>query len=70
MDYKPVTYHILVLHPLNELAYTFDHTFFRLICLTAKTLRRITMLDFLVGAIEPENRALKRVQLWFLGFIK
>jgi len=34
--------------------YSFDCTFFSPICLTAKTLLRITMRGFLVGATEPE----------------
>ncbi len=40
-------------HTLGESAYPFDCTFFRLICLTAKVLRRMTMCDFLVGAKLP-----------------
>ncbi len=52
---------------LGESAYPFDCTFFRLICLTAKALRRTTMRGFLVGATEPEKRTLKRVQLRILG---
>lgn len=51
---------------LNELAYSFDCTFFWPICLTAKALRSISMLGFLVGANEPEKCTLKRVQLRFL----
>lgn len=50
------------------MAYPFDCTLFRLICLTVKVLRRITMRDFLVGATEPEKRTLKRVQLKNLGY--
>ncbi len=54
-------------HLLGESAYAFDCTFFRLICLTAKALRRITMRGFLVGATEPEKRTLKGFQLRILG---
>lgn len=43
-------------------AYSFDCTFFRLICLTAKALHRMTMCGFLVYENEPEKRTLKRVQ--------
>ena len=43
MCYKLASYQILALHPLRESAYTFDCTFFMLICLTAKALRRMTM---------------------------
>jgi hypothetical protein len=64
---KQVAYHISALHPMGESVYAFDCTFFRLFCLTAKALRRITMRDFLVGAIEPEKYTLIRVQLRFLG---
>ena len=49
-------------------AYSFECTFFRTICLTAKALHRITMHGFLVGATEPEKRTLKRIQLRILGF--
>lgn len=52
---------------LSTLAYSFDCTFFRLICLTAKALQRITMRGFLVGATKPKKRTLKRVQLRILG---
>ena len=52
---------------LGASAYPFDCTFFRLIYLTAKALRRTTMRGFLVGATEPEKRTLKRVQLRILG---
>jgi len=44
-------------HLLGIFAYLFDCTFFRLICLTAKALRRITMRGFLVGATEPDKSA-------------
>ncbi len=58
---------LYAIHPLGEYAYTFDCTFFRLIDLTAKALRRMTMRAFLVGATEPKKRTLKRVQLRILG---
>ena len=56
-------------HTLGNPAYPFDCTFFSLICiqdvgkerelcLTAKTLRRIAMRSFLVGATMPEKRTL------------
>ncbi len=61
------TYVFLVIHPIGESAFTFDCTFFRLTCLTAKAVRRITMCGFLVGAIELKKRTLKRVQLRILG---
>ena len=44
--------------PLDEFACSFDCTFFKFICLTAKALRRVTMCDFLVGATGPEKRTL------------
>jgi len=58
-------YYKLVTHPVSasllldesEFAYAFDCTFFRLICLTAKTLRRITMRGFLVGTTELDKSA-------------
>jgi hypothetical protein len=52
---------------LAEFVYSFDCTFFRFICLTAKASRRITMLGFLVGATEPKKYTFKRVQLRNLG---
>ncbi len=58
---------IFTLRLLNELAYTFNCTFFSSIRLTAKSLRRITMCGFLVGANEAEKRTLKRVQLRLSG---
>ena len=70
MRYKSKAYRVLGLHTyqggtknslLGEPAYSFDCTFFRLICLTAKALCRITMRAFLVGATEPKERTLKRV---------
>jgi hypothetical protein len=67
MCFKIAAYSVPDIHPLGEYAYSFDCTFFRLICLTAKALRRITMRGFLVGATEPEIRTLKRVQLRILG---
>jgi len=60
-------YSVLDNHPPGGFAYSFDCTFFRLICLTAKALRRITMSDFLVVATEPEKCTLKHVQLRILG---
>ncbi len=69
--------------PLGKSAYVFDCTFFRLICLTVKTLRRIAMRGFLVDArlprpcsrslpeslqaTGPKKRTLKHVQLRFPG---
>jgi len=67
MRYKPGPYCVIGFHLLGESAYSFDCTFFRSICLTAKALRRMTMRSFLVGASEPKKRTLKRVQLRFLG---
>jgi hypothetical protein len=67
MYYKPVTYHISEFPPLGESVYAYDCTLFRLICLKAKALHRMTMRGFLVGAIEPDKRTLKRVQLRYLS---
>jgi|LWDU01.1.fsa_nt_gi anti-anti-sigma regulatory factor len=53
--------------PRGKSVYSFDCTFYRLICLTAKTSHRMTMFSFLVGATEPVKRTLKRVQLRLLG---
>ncbi len=64
---KTATYSFRGVHPLGEYAYTFDCTFFRLTCLTAKALGRITMRAFPVGAIEPKKRTLKSVQLRIPG---
>ncbi len=65
---KTAAYSFYATHPLGEYAYTLDCTyFFRLTYLTAKALRRVTMHGFLVGAIEPKKRTLKRVQLRILG---
>jgi len=50
-------------HPLDNPAYPYDCTFFRLICLTAKTLHSMTMRSFLVGATKPKKRTLKWIQL-------
>ena len=61
MRNKFVTYSKLVLQPQCEHAYAFDCTIIRLICLTAKALRRMTMRGFLVGTTEPDNHTLKRV---------
>jgi len=58
---------MLDIHLIGGSAYSFDCTFFKLICLTANALRRTTMRGPLVGATEPEKRTLKRVQLRFLG---
>lgn len=67
---------------LNKFTYAFNCTFFMLICLqdvgkgreqerklylTAKTLRRMTMRGFLVGANESKKHTLKRVQPRFPG---
>ncbi len=68
--FKTATYTIFCsfcFNPLDESAYAFDCTFFRLICLTAKALGKMTMRAFLVGATEPKKRTLKRVQLRVLG---
>ncbi len=54
-------------YPLGEYANAFDYTLFRLIGLTAKAIRRITLSGFLVGTNEPKKRTLKRVQLRILG---
>jgi hypothetical protein len=68
MNSKLKTYSIMLgSYLLGELAYSPDCTFFRLICLTAKALRRITMCGFLVGATAPKKRTLKQVQLKLLG---
>jgi len=42
MHCKSGSYRILTIHPMGESAYSFDCTFFRPICLTAKALRRMT----------------------------
>lgn len=57
--------HYLMLnnHLLGNPAYPYDCTFFRLICLTAKTLHSTTMRSFLVGATRPKKRTLKWIQL-------
>lgn len=52
---------------LTEFVYSFDCTFFRFTCLTAKASRRITMHGFLVGATKPKKCTLKCVQLRNLG---
>jgi hypothetical protein len=70
MCIKIVRYSLLDDSPWGKPAYSFDCTFFRLIYLTAKTLHRVTMHGFLVGATESEKRTLKRVQLRILGFRK
>ena len=73
MRFKIATNSVFSIHPMGEFAYSFDCTFFRLICLTAKTLRtiarmqsvenvwnkfsRTTMCGFLVGATEPDKSA-------------
>jgi len=67
MYFNTMNYSVTDNYPLEGSAYPFDCTFFRLICLTAKALRRMTMRGFLVGATEPEKRTLKRVQLRNLG---
>ncbi len=63
MCFKIESYSVLGTYPLGEIAYPFDCTFFRPICLTAKALHSTTMRGFLVDATEPEKRTLKRVQL-------
>jgi hypothetical protein len=65
--FKITAYRVFGIYLLSESAYSFDCTFFRSICLTAKALRRITMCGFLIGATEPEKRTLKRVQLRIPG---
>ncbi len=67
MRKKFVSYNKLALQLQCENTYAFDCIIFRLSCLTAKALRRMTMRGFLVGATEPENHTLKRVQLRLLG---
>lgn len=66
---KPRPYRFLGFHLASVSAYSFDCTFFRLSCLTAKALRRTTMRGSLVGAAKPEKSTLKQVQLRFLGLI-
>ncbi len=65
--FKIVRYNVLGDHLLDNSAYPFDCTFFKLIYLMAKALRRTTMRSFLVGATEFEKRTVKRVQLRILG---
>jgi len=60
-------YGALSIHLLDELAYSFNCTFIRFICLTAKALRRMTIQGFLVGATKSDKRTLKRVQLRIPG---
>ncbi len=67
MCFKTKRYSVSRSYLLDEPAYLFDCTFFRLICLTAKALRRVTMCGFLVGATEPEKHTLKRIQLRIQG---
>ena len=67
MYFKIAAYRVLGIQLLSEFAYSFDCTFYRPICLTAKALRRMTMHGFLVGATEPVKRTLKRDQLRILG---
>lgn len=57
----------LGLCPSDKSAYSSNCTFFKLICLIAKALRRMTMLGFLIGATELEKSTLRRVQLRFSG---
>ena len=66
-DFSTLGLHLLGAHADRIGAYSFDCTFFRLICLTAKALLRMTMRGFLVGTTESKKRTLKRVQLRFLG---
>jgi len=56
---KLTSYIILTHYSLSESVYAYDCTFFKPICLSAKTLRRITMCGFLVGATEPDKCTLK-----------
>lgn len=52
---------------LNTFVFSFECTFFKLICLTAKALHSMAMCDFLVGATKLEKRTFKRIQLRFPG---
>ncbi len=63
MYFKTATERKVSIHSLGEVAYAFDYTLFRFIGLTAKSLCRMTMSGFLVGATEPK----KRIQLRILG---
>ena len=67
LQYKLSTYAISVIYFFNNPIYAIDRTFFSHTCLTAKALRRITMLGFLVGTIKAEKSTLKCVQLRFSG---
>ena len=60
MCIKTVLFCLLGNRHLKDEAYPFDCTFFTLIRLTAKALRRTTMCGFLVGATEREKSTLKR----------
>ncbi len=66
MYFKTATERSVSIHLLGEIVYALDCTLFRLIFLTVKALRRITMRGFLVGATEPNKHTLKRVQLKIL----
>ncbi len=55
MCFKTATERRISIHSLGESAYAFDCTFIKLIFLTVKTLRRITMHSFPVGATEPKK---------------
>jgi hypothetical protein len=78
MRNKFVTYSKFNLQLQYETVCAFDCTIIRLICLTAKALRKMAMRGFLVGTTEPDNHTLnmpffvndsryKRVQLRLLG---
>jgi len=67
MFFKLARYSLLGDHPLGEFAYSFNCTFFRVICLTANALRSMAMRGLLVGATDPEKCTLKRIQLRILG---
>lgn len=58
---------VLGAYSLDAFVYSFKGTFFKLICLTAKTLHSTAMCGFLVGATKLEKRTFKRIQPRFPG---
>lgn len=67
VPFKIKKHEMLSVQAIEQLAYSFNSTFFKLICLTAKSFHRMTMNIFLVGATELKKCTLKRVQLRILG---
>ncbi len=65
--FKTAIKYTVSIYLLDETTCALNNTFFRLVCLKAKVLSRIIILDLLVDVTEPKTRTLKRFQLRIPG---